>query len=122
MFDNGFGLDEAAMDKFLKFELMCCAFDVLHDNPGCDYSRWREVLLKQYPAEVCDALGTDALDAYAQLAHLWHEVHVDEAGIGRTLEQWAFAFSSSAAVELYDELIFAKKSDFVNVKKGDFYR
>lgn len=44
-------------------ELKDAAWNVLHENPGCEYDEWVQTLVEEFPAEVVDALGTDPEEA-----------------------------------------------------------
>ncbi|MBD5219515.1 MAG: hypothetical protein HDS72_04630 [Bacteroidales bacterium] len=52
-------------------ELKDCAWNVVMENPGIDMAEWMDELLSQYPAEVVDALGTDATEVHHALNELW---------------------------------------------------
>lgn len=95
-------------DDFLDFnqELKEAAWNVLHENPGSDYSDWEQTLLKQYPTEVVDALGTSPEDAFAQLADWWEsEKYEDEnTGISETYQGWSLIFANEKSVMVFDEL------------------
>lgn len=53
-------------------ELQDAAWNVLHENPGCDFKDWVQILMEQYPTEVVDAIGSDPIETYASLADLWN--------------------------------------------------
>ena len=46
-------------------ELKQCAWNILHENPGIDMDEWIDLLMRQYPAEVVDAIGSHPAEAYA---------------------------------------------------------
>ena len=95
-------------DDFLDFkqELKEAAWNVLHDNPGSDYSDWEQTLLEQYPTEVVDALGTSPEDVFAQLADWWENwTYEDEnTGICETFQDWSLIFANEQTVMLYEQL------------------
>ena len=94
---------DAAMD-----ELRHAAFEVLLLHPGCDLTRWKQILCKQYGTEVVDAYGhiDEPYDIVRELEKLWTSRYRDDnSGLERTYETWAKAFANEAAVQLYYDLI-----------------
>lgn len=86
-------------------DLKDAAWNVLHDNPGCDRQDWIDTLIRQYPTEVVDALGTDPYDVHAQLSDLWDMEYEDsETGLCERYRDWAEYFVTERTVELYDIL------------------
>ncbi len=87
-------------------ELKAAAFEVLLLNPGCEQSDWVDILIEQYGTEVVDAYGKDPAEAYASLEALWESPYLDEnSGLERSYEEWAQAFATEAAVQMYYDLI-----------------
>lgn len=99
-------LDEMLDDKKTDFygELKQCAWNVLHENPGMDMDEWLEILMRQYPTEVVDAIGSHPAETYASLCELWQDEYTDpETGECNTFWQWAKKFSSYSAIDRYDK-------------------
>lgn len=95
-------LDEEEPDFY--GELKQCAWNVLHENPGMDMDEWLEILMRQYPAEVVDAIGSRPAETYASLCELWDVEYTDsETGECRTFRQWAKRFDSCSAIDRYDK-------------------
>lgn len=104
-------LDEMLDDKKTDFygELKQCAWNVLHENPGMDMDEWLEVLMRQYPTEVVDAIGSHPAETYASLCELWDVEYTDsETGECRTFRQWAKRFGSYSAIDRYDKTVEGK--------------
>ena len=92
---------DAAMD-----ELRHAAFEVLLLHPGCEQSAWVDILIEQYGTEVVDAYGNNPTEVFADLADLWESPYLDEnSGLERSYEEWAQAFATEAAVQMYYDLI-----------------
>lgn len=86
-------------------DLKDAAWNVLHDNPGCDRQDWIDTLIRQYPTEVVDALGIDPHDVHAQLSDLWDMEYEDsETGLCERFRDWSEYFVTERTVELYDVL------------------
>lgn len=102
--------DEYFCENF-NAELKEAAWNVLHENPGCDFDEWRQALIEQYPTEVVDALGSDPFEASASLADMWDSWDYEdiETGECHTLQEWAEYFATEKSVELYDLLVDAKR-------------
>lgn len=101
-------LDEMLDDKKTDFygELKQCAWNVLHENPGMDMDEWLEILMRQYPTEVVDAIGSHPAETYASLCELWDVEYTDsETGECRTFRQWAKRFDSCSAIDRYDKAV-----------------
>lgn len=95
-------LDEEEPDFY--GELKQCAWNVLHENPGMDMDEWLEILMRQYPTEVVDAIGSHPAETYASLCELWLDEYTDpETGECNTFWQWAKKFSSYSAIDRYDK-------------------
>ena len=73
MYDDNV-IDDAP--DFLQ-ELKDCAWNVVMENPGIDMTEWMDALLRQYPAEVVDALGTNATVVHHALTFYWNEVYTN---------------------------------------------
>ena len=61
------------MNEF-KQNLIEAAENVINENPGADFPRWCELLMRQYPAEVVDALGADERTVEVRLKKLWRKI------------------------------------------------
>lgn len=97
-------LDEEEPDFYS--ELKQCAWNVLHENPGMDMDEWLEILMRQYPTEVVDAIGSHPAETYASLCELWNVEYTDsETGECRTFRQWAKRFGSCSAIDRYDKTV-----------------
>lgn len=95
-------LDEEEPDFY--GELKQCAWNVLHENPGMDMDEWLETLMRQYPTEVVDAIGSHPAETYASLCELWDVEYTNsETGECRTFRQWAKRFDSCSAIDRYDK-------------------
>lgn len=86
-------------------EVKQCAWNVLHENPGIDMDEWIDLLMRQYPSEVVDAIGSHPAEAYSSLSEMWDsEDYKDtETGECHTFREWARKFSSYNAVDRYDK-------------------
>lgn len=99
-------LDKMLDDKKTDFygELKQCAWNVLHENPGMDMDEWIDILMRQYPTEVVDAIGSHPAETYASLCEMWQDEYTDpETGECNTFWQWAKKFSSYSAIDRYDK-------------------
>lgn len=86
-------------------ELKEAAFEYLRLNPGTEFGDWQQGLISDCPAEVVDALGTDPEQVYASLADLWETDYCDpDTGIEQRFSEWALAFATENAVDLYYRL------------------
>lgn len=87
-------------------ELKETAWNVLHENPGCEFDEWKQTLIEQYPTEVVDAFGTDPEEVYASISDLWDSWDYEDEDTGEchTMEEWAEYFATDKSVELYDKL------------------
>lgn len=65
-------IDEDEPDFFA--DLKDAAWNVLHENPGIDMDEWMKVLMRQYPAEIVDALGPHEAKVYERLTVLWEDI------------------------------------------------
>ncbi len=61
------------MNEF-EYDILLAADTVKHENPGADFPRWCELLMRQYPAEVVDALGADERTVEVRLKNLWRKI------------------------------------------------
>ena len=85
-------------------ELKDCAWNILHENPGIDMDEWIDLLMRQYPAEVVDAIGSHPAEAYASLSEMWNDEYTDsDTGECNTFRGWAKRFSSYGAIDRYDK-------------------
>ncbi len=58
-------------------ELKACAYNIVRENPGIERSEWIDELIRQYPAEVVDAYGTNPREVYHELSDLWEMEYTD---------------------------------------------
>lgn len=87
-------------------ELKRAAFMVLHDNAGCEQSDWQDLLIEQFAEQVTDALGNNPNDFFPALADLWESEYYDEqSGLDMDFHDWAAAFATEQAIEVYDALV-----------------
>lgn len=72
-------------------ELVEAGCNVIRENPGIDCGEWINELLRQYPAEVVDALGSNPPEVFAALTDWWeHKEYTDpETGEWHTLREWS---------------------------------
>lgn len=102
--------DQNSMD-----ELKAAAFEVLLLNPGSEQADWSMELVTNYSIEVIDAFGTDPGECFTSLVDFWNESYLDPAtGIEKSYSDWAATLCNEQTVELYYELVEARKS-----KQGD---
>lgn len=95
-------LNEEEPDFFS--ELKDCAWNILHENPGIDMDEWIDLLMRQYPAEIVDAIGSHPAEAYASLSLMWNDEYTDsDTGECDTFRGWAKRFSSYGAIDRYDK-------------------
>ena len=95
-------LDEEEPDFY--GELKTAAWNVLHENPGIDMDEWIDILMRQYPTEVVDAIGSHPAETYASLCEMWDDEYTDpETGECNAFRQWAKRFSSYSAIDRYDK-------------------
>ncbi|MBD5283354.1 MAG: hypothetical protein HDS31_01915 [Bacteroides sp.] len=92
-------------------ELKEAAWNVLHENPGCDFGEWQSTLVEEYPSEVVDALGSNPFDVYPALSDLWdcYDFEDPDTGECHTFANWAEFFATDRSVELYDMLVDARR-------------
>ena len=97
-------------DPFIR-DLKEAAWNVLHDNPGCEFGDWQDLLIEQYPAEVVDALGNNPFEVFPALSDLWdtNDYEDPETGECHTFNEWAGYFATDQSVELYELLVEAKR-------------
>lgn len=95
------GQQDAAMD-----ELRHAAFEVLLLHPGCELEDWGGLLAEQYGTELIDAFGKDLDKITTSVIKMWKSPYLDEnSGLERSYEEWAQAFATEAAVQMYYDLI-----------------
>ncbi len=92
-------------------ELKEAAWNILHENPGTDFGDWQDMLIKQYPTEVVDALGTNPPEVFAELSDWWGSMGYDDGitDLCYSFRDWAEYFATERSVELYDLLVEAKR-------------
>lgn len=101
---------ERQMDETLDV-LKSDAFEVLLLNPGCDREDWKQTLVEDYGTEVVDAYGNNPPEVFALLDDLWESPYYDKtSGLEKDYKEWAEAFATEAAVDLYYELVNSKKT------------
>lgn len=102
-------------DEFEKYDegmedLKAAAFEVLLLNPGSDMNDWIRELTASYVPEVVDALGTDQREVEMELEEMWDTAYLDPAScIEKTYREWANAFATYDAVDIYYALVDAKE-------------
>lgn len=85
-------------------DLKDAAWNVLHENPGIDMDEWIDILMRQYPTEVVDAIGSHPAEAYCSLCELWEDEYTDrDTDVCKTFRKWAKRFSSYSAIDRYDK-------------------
>lgn len=85
-------------------ELKDCAWNILHENPGIDMDEWIDLLMRQYPAEVVDAIGSHPAEVYASLSEMWNDEYTDRyTEECNTFRGWAKRFFSYRAIDRYDK-------------------
>ena len=86
------------------------AWNVLHENPGCDFEKWTDILSEQYPLEIIDEFGANEVDLMNQLRIVWNGYKYFDpiTKIDCTYKEWSEYFSSEKSTELYDLLINQK--------------
>ena len=104
---------EEELDEAPDFyaDLKEAAWNTLHENPGTDFGDWQMMLIEQYPTEVVDALGTNPPEVFAELSDWWDCMDYDDGvmEIPHTFREWAEYFATERSVELYDQLVEAKR-------------
>ena len=88
-------------------DLKDAAWDVLHEHPGIDCRRWMELLIREFPTEVIDALGTDPEEINEQLNQWWVAMRYldDVTGLHYTYREWSEVFVTDQSVADYDALV-----------------
>lgn len=96
-------------DEFMD-DLKQAAWNILHENPGCECGDWITMLIEQYPMEVVDALGANPFEVEPLLSDMWDcNDYTDECtGECHSFKEWAEYFATDHSVELYDMLVEAK--------------
>ena len=91
-------------------DLKEAAWNILHENPGCEFGDWQQMLIEQYPTEVVDALGTSPEDVYAAIADWWDSMYYEDPSTGmcERYRDWADYFATDKSVELYNLLAEAR--------------
>lgn len=92
-------------------ELKEAAWNILHENPDTDLESWKMMLIEQYPTEVVDALGTNPTEVFAELSDWWGSMGYEDGitDLCYTFRGWAEYFATDRSVELYDQLVEAKR-------------
>lgn len=94
-------------------DLKAAAFQTLLLHPGTtERQDWIDLLVEECGGEVMDAYGTDPADVFPSLEDLWEDGYLDSAtGIEKDFCEWALAFASEEAVELYYALVEEKEKN-----------
>lgn len=89
-------LDEEEPDFYA--ELKQCAWNILRENPGYGFDEWVQTLVRQYPSEVVDALGSNPVETYASLADIWdtEDYEDTETSECHTFKDWAEYFATDS--------------------------
>lgn len=97
-------------DPFMD-ELKQAAFDTIYKYGSEECDEWIKDLIACYPHEVVDALGTEPTDAYAALEEMWETTDYEDprTGFCMTYKKWAACFAVEYGLEIYEELVKAKK-------------
>lgn len=91
-------------------KLKAAAFEVLLLNPGSEQGDWSQILVEQYGTEVVDAYGNNPNEVFAELVDLWETPYCDKnSELEYTFNQWAEAFATEAAVQMYYDLTERKE-------------
>lgn len=92
-------------------ELKDAAWNILHENPGYGFDEWVQTLIDEYPSEVVDALGSNPLEVFPELADMWDSVDYEDpdTGMCHNFAEWAEYFATERSVELFDYLSEAKR-------------
>lgn len=92
-------------------ELKAVAFQTLLLNPGTlERQDWIDLLVAECGTEVVDAYGTDPADVFSSLEDLWEDCYLDPAtGIEKDFNEWALAFATEEAVDIYYNLVETRK-------------
>lgn len=64
-------------DEFLE-DLLMAAHEVVESNPDIEFNGWVDILMRQYPTEVTDAIGTNPVKVYASLKDLWERIRASQ--------------------------------------------
>ncbi len=88
-------------------DLKDAAWDVLHEHPGADCRRWMECLIREYPNEIIDALGTEPEEINEQLNQWWVAMRYldDVTGLHYTYREWSEVFVTAQSITDYDSLV-----------------
>ena len=67
------------MEEEFYEELLIAGQEVMERNPGVDFDNWLDTLMRQYPTEVTDAIGTNPVKVYASLKDLWERIRASQS-------------------------------------------
>lgn len=103
-------MEEAGEEQTIDEALKQAAWNVLHDNPGCECQDWIDTLVNEYSSEVVDVFGDSPEDVFASLTDWWDcmDYEDENTGMCETFSDWAEYFVTERSVELYDLLVEAK--------------
>lgn len=88
-------MDQKESDQFMD-DLKDAGWNIVRENPGIDCQDWINELMRQYPAEVVDALGTNPGEVFHELADLWENGEYTDTDSGEydTFQGWAEYFAT----------------------------
>ena len=97
---------DSVMDRLKKV-----AFDTLWRYGSEDCGGWINDLLACYPEEVADAFGNNPPEVFAALTDIWERTDYEDprTGYSMTYQKWAALFAVEYGLEVYEELVKAKK-------------
>lgn len=76
-------------------ELRDAAWNIVKENPGIERQDWIDTLIRQYPAEVVDAYGTDPWEVNHSLSDLWEMEYTDpDTGEWNSFAEWSEYFAT----------------------------
>ena len=89
----------------INFPLMCWL--LLYNNPGSNFTEWAGRLLSYYGAFIKNNYGTDPIEVFEALCHIWGKETFKEksSGIECTYKEWSEYFSTEKSKELYDIIL-----------------
>lgn len=119
---NDFDLDALKAEEWeettdFDAELVEAGWNVIRENPGIECGEWINDLLRQYPAEVVDALGTNPPEVFHLLTDWWeYKEYTDpETGEWRTLREWSEFYATD--VECLQECLEAANARIRELEK-----
>ena len=87
------------------------AFEAIYKDGSEDCGDWIDTLINCYSEEVVDAFGNNPYEVYAELEDMWETLDYEDprTGICLTYRDWAALFAVEYGLEVYEELVKAKK-------------